>query len=489
MRTNNKFKILIILFNIFLLIFIFTSCTKINNDDEQVEIICPTEEFSVNEYIQSNMILQKETDNYITGTAEPKVKIFVDLINNKEKTIVSLSTITDKDGNWEILLEAPDNTKINYTLSIYDSFKKYIKKYENIYFGNVIIILGEKMFFNKVVDEKFDISNYSNLRICDSNGKWHQNNSDIFSLLLTGFMVQLYDKMENSIVGFVDLSFESASIGAFLNKKILKENSDLETYNNNVFELLDDDDSRKHTYQNAEIYDSYINNFFKVSCYGVISYLGTTDYNSGIDFENNDNLFAKSMSLFIKNLSENFIWKNFIVIESPSISNETNSTKIDNIALLRNAQSTAAYYNNGIILPIYELGNNYSTEAEQNIFIKNLVNLVSNRLLTNLKTPSYANLIIKDDEIIIEFSNCIQLNEIEMITNFKICKKNGDDITNLYEYYIIDNRIIISKVLESADFSNITILYNFQADIKSGNLYNEDAQAVNPFIIILEGEG
>lgn len=485
MKTNNFQKILLIFGNFLLLLVMLMSCTP-NNNDDIINVVSPTKDFVVDDYIQSNMVLQKAANNYFHGTAEPNVKIIVDLINENNKTIISESTITDKNGNWEVYLKAPDNIKSEYTISIYDSFNKYNKTYDNILFGNVFVILGEQMFFNKHIS--VDKEKLTNLNICGNDGKWYNSNNENFYPLLTNFMVELYEKMENSIVGFINLTFESASLGSFINKKILEENSDLKTYNRSVYELLIDDDSRKHTYNNSEIYNTYLNDFKMINCHSVITYFGITDYYSGINFELNANLFAKSMSLFLKDLKNNFQWKKLLVIESPSISNDSENIKIDNIALLRNAQSTASFYNNGMILPLYELGDSYEKETDYNNFVMNLTNLVSKRLLSNQDTPSYANLIIKKDEIIIEINNCVQLEELESINNFKICNKNGDDVTYLYDYYIIDNQIIISTISKDVDLNNITILYNFKADICDGNLRNEDAQVVNPFIIILEGD-
>lgn len=463
------------------------SCTPNHPKDEDIIIISPTKEFTVNSYIQSDMVLQKNVTIDFNGTSDPNVEIIIDITNSKNQIVSTGKTLTDKNGNWELSISSPDNNKLEYSISIYDSFKKYIKKYENIVFGTVITIFGEKMFFNEPTSD-YEISKYYNVRICSKEGTWYQSSDHEFTNYITTFINQFILKNDDTFMGFIDLSFESASIGSFLKKEILENNSDLKTYNNAVYELLLDDDKRNITYANSELYDKYLAKFVDVKCNSLITYQGMTDYYSGIGFNKNSELYSKSLSILLKDLKNNFNYKKLLVIETPSISYSDNISDINDIALLRAAQSTAAYYNNGIIVPIYELGNDYQIETDRANFVSRLVNIISNKIFTNRNTPSYANLIITEEEIIIEISNCLQLNEVEYINNFKIHKINGEDVTSAYRYYINDNRIFIRKEDESAEFSNISILYNFQADISEGNLYNEENEMVNPFIIVLESD-
>lgn len=471
-----------------LLLILSVGCTsnKTNNDDD-LEIISPTKEFIVDKYIQDGMMLQKNSTNHFSGTADPNVKIIVDIKNAKNQIVSTESCVTDKNGNWNLDISAPDNNKQVYMVSIYDSYKKYIKEYTDIVFGNIIVVLGENMFFNSNTTE-YNIKKYDNIRICSKDGEWYKSSYSNYINNLTFFIDELVSNSNDTTIGIINVSFKSTQIGAFLKEEILENNSDLKTYNKAVYELLLDDDTHNVTYENSEIYSKYLSNFKNVKCHSLITYQGMTDYISGIDFNKNSQLYAKSLSILLNDLKNNFCYKELLVIESPSIKYNESTIKIDDIALLRSAQSTAAYYNEGIIVPTYELGNDYESEKEINEFTTKLVKILVGKLFSNRNTPSYANLIINDDEIIIEISNCIQLNEVDNINNFKIVKINGDDVTSNYRYYVTDNRIVIYKADESADFSNISILYNFQADIREGNLYNEENEMVNPFIIVLESD-
>lgn len=473
----------------FLLLLIFSVGCKSNktNNDDDIEIVSPTKEFIVDQYIQDGMMLQKNSTNYFSGTAEPNVKIIVDIKNTKDQIVSTESCVTDNDGNWNVSISAPDNNKQVYIVSIYDSYRQYIKEYKDIVFGNIIVILGENMFFNTNKTD-YDIKKYDNVRICSKDGIWCKNSDNNYINNLTLFIDELVKNSNDTMLGIIDLSFKSTQIGAFLKKEIIENNSDLETYNKAVYELLLDDDMQNVTYENSEIYSKYLTKFKNVKCHSLITYQGMTDYISGIDFNKNSGLYAKSLSILLNDLKNNFYYKELLVIESPSIKYNENTVKIDDIALLRSAQSTAAYYNDGIIVPTYEFGNDYESEKEINEFTAKLVKTLVGKLFLNRNTPSYANLILTQDEIIIEISNCIQLNEVEYINNFKIVKVNGDDITSNYRYYITDNRIVIYKTDELAEFNNISILYNFQADISEGNLYNEENEMVNPFIIVLESD-
>ncbi len=489
MRTNKPSNLLILVILIGLLSFLMISCTvgDEGNDDSSI-VVSPTEAFVVNEYIQDNMILQKNASNYFSGQAEPQVKIIIDIKNSKNQVVSTASTITDKSGNWQVKVDSPENGKSSYNVLIYDSFNKYKKEYQNIVFGNLFVIIGEQMFFNTKVATP-SIDKYQNIRLCSKEGIWYQNTDPKFANQVTTLIDRLVDKADGSITGFIDLTFQSTSIGSFMKNALFDREPDLREYNTAVYELLSENDERESTYHNSELAETYLNKFFKVNCHTLITYQGLTDYYSGIDFGAYAQKYAKSLSIFLKDLKNNFNYKNLLVIETPSITYDESIPNINNIALLRDAQSTAAYYNNGKIIPTYKFGNNYQDEVGIHNFTVNLVNHLFSRISSASKTPSYANLIIKKDELIIEINNCFQLEEVDEINNFLIYDQNGQVVNDKYQYYVVDNYIVVRAIDDLSTIKDISLIfYNFQADISMGNLYNEENEMVNPFKIVIESE-
>lgn len=485
MKIANTNKLVIFIFiSCFLMLFGY-SCTPSKTSTDEEDTIMATRDFSVDQYVQDKMVFQKDSINYINGKAEPNVKIIVEIVNSKKQVVVSASTITSESGDWQISFPFPEGHSGLFTLKVMDSHQKYVKEYQDIVFGDLVVLVGEQLFFNQKISD-YSKEDAKTIRICSKEGKWYTNNDSDFQNYYTFFMNQYALKFD-SVIGFIDLTFDSTSIGSFLKKEIIEKENDLNTYNKTVYELLIEKDERDTTYQNCELYYLFISKFQDIACKSLISYQGMTDFESGIDFSINSLNYAKSYSLFLKDLKNNFCYENLLVIETPSMINDDLKNHYRNIPLLREAQSTGAYYNKGIIVPTYNFGNQYHTETEISVFTKNLINVLYDKQINNKLTPSYANLIIRDDEILIEISNCTQLEELETINNFQIFNKDGNLITEDYDYYVVDNRIII-KVNDFSINDISVILYNFQTDISNGNLLNEESQIVNPFKIVIKGE-
>lgn len=119
-----KIKIMKILSKIYLAVFIVLGILPLNA------------KIKMSPYYADNMMFQRDAPIKFKGTATPKTKVGVILKEQKQQVEV------DKDGKWEITLEAMPASKEPVDIQIYEG-SKCVKTIKNVLFGDIWVLGGQ----------------------------------------------------------------------------------------------------------------------------------------------------------------------------------------------------------------------------------------------------------------------------------------------------------------------------------------------------------
>lgn len=335
------------------------------------------------------------------------------------------------------------------------------------------------------------------LAIYDKDGIWYFSEDEKFLEKLTSFGYYLASNLfdEEMPIALILGNYMNAQLGAWVSSNLINQNSEFNRYFEQVYELLMESDefSPQDIYSNHYLYDNFLIKLKNITVSNVIWYQGETDLASGIGFNSMSMIYAKILSFFIRELHQVMNIKKTLILQTPSISNDLISDLAYEyeVAFLREAQATAAYFNQQLVLATYSLGNDYQ--------VTDIAKLCGKIISSDgeIVSPSYANLIITETKIIIEFSNSKELNKVDEINNLKILDSANNLLNKDLIIEVENNQIIITRAFKKIDetgkliyvkYNISTIMYNYELDIASGNLINENNIAVVPFKILINIE-
>ena len=250
--------------------------------------------------LQSNMVLQQQSEVKLWGWANPGEGIKVKLSWQKEKIPVVAGSL----GRWEVKIKTG---KAGDPVSILLKGKKNKIKLENILFGEVWLCSGQsnmeftlKMLggwdseFYKEGKDDFIHNDYSDIRLFtvkrntanepedDCTGEWkHASLASVeeFSAIAFFYGRQLYKKLKVPI-GLINTSWGGTRAEAWINPDLIETSVDLEFYRF--------DSTRNYRSHDipGSLFNGMINPLLNYNIKGVIWYQGEANRNDAMHYKN-----------------------------------------------------------------------------------------------------------------------------------------------------------------------------------------------------------
>lgn len=435
----------------------------------------PTKPFIVDDYYQSNAIIQQKKDFKLTGTSEPGVVLKASLYNSKNRLIDQNYGVVLPDETWKITLEAPVASFETYRIEICDMDLLYQVDLDNLLFGEVWLLIGEG-FINQsgTLQQPYD----SSLRFFEQkieSGVWLKEDITKINLFSYHFALKIRQAY-NLPVGIILAQVGSAHLDAWLNPKLIENPSIFnftELVTRDVFEPYD---------KQSFLYQQKIEPISKVNINGVIFHQGITDIldkivNPKLYFQ----LYAKTLTHLMEDLFHLFLDEaEFYLIQEPS-------ADIDNIVYLRNAQATGSfYYTYTTIIPTYDFIDDNGLSQEDIMLIAERTSLSARtktyRERNNYLAPVYTNLIISKNKIEIEFTNITRFDKINVIETL-IIKDIFDEVMDDVKIEFDKNWLVINFEPHLYDLVG-SISYAMEKDATTANLKSNGIPTI-PFKIII----
>lgn len=482
---KNKFAIV--------LIFILTMClVSCREEDQPVYEI--KSDFTVSNHIKSDYLYQQSSTLLITGECEVGGTIIASLYSHVGAEVSKSSVVVDNSGKYEIILNTPTGSFTEYTLEVRDYHNKYVKKYENILFGEVHLLLGDYLInsnFTVVSEQKEENDYFYFLDYTNPTNKFVTVNYDSTDDSFVSNLYQIlsstnkYNKMP---IGFVSLVFEKTLLEEWLPLDYAKKSSSVVSFLESTGKYYE---NPHHVGQMSYVVNNLLSNLYNYSFNDITLSLGVNEFNDfygKYDSSNFYNAYAKMLLNVLRNIENRFYNYNELSLI------QANSNSVNNINELRNIQSQVSnYFSELLLIPTYDLEN-----TETNTFN----NLVANRyydIVYGKKVISeYANHFIDENEHIVT----IELSKSTLFEfnfdNLKIYDENGnlltldeDKIKGRFNQIIIDLSydVIIDEeqTSEEVNFYSISKIEYAQDDIVEGNvIYNTNDLPLIPFVILFE---
>ena len=482
---------------IFLLLITILSislCSCKPNDDKYAKLKTP---FTVDSHISSNFIYQQDSKLKITGECIENGKIIATLYNENEIAVSTSYGIGNKNGKYEIELETPKGSFTEYSLVLHDNNNRFFSSYYEILFGEVTLLLGDKIINDRMPKELSE-STLDSLEnklfiydVTQANSNWI---SKFNVYKVSDFIYSYYSilnktaKYKNMPIAFMNVVFDKTNIIEWLPQEEVKNNSTVLNYLQNTNQYFE------NSYESGQM--SYICNnllptIYNYSYSSIIYSSGVNDFIEFSNSENSDihyNNYSKLLLMALKNINNNvYNYGSFSMIQSPS-------QNIDKIGLLRNIQSKVSkYIKNIIFIPTYDFVNSKdSTVASQTV--ERYYQIINGRKAIS----DVANVIKKYEDstlttIIIEFNNT---NKIDFdLNSLVISDKNGQIIKLESNKVTTDNHLLIidlsydektygnPDILEKKYYEITTISYGCDEIFNKKVILNDYNLPILPFYI------
>lgn len=423
-----------------------------------------TKDFFVNQHLANNAVYQASNFLEISGKAENGVVIVMTLLDYRGFVVEKLYDITDNNGNWKILLNTPKLSDKNYTIKITDSKAIFKKEYTNIRFGEVWLVLGDRIEESVPTDtsDSEQETNENQMFYIDGTWKVASDTVSVFGMKLIQQMIAQNHALAKSPIAIVFATANSYSNAySWLSKDIIDSRLSIKKY-------LESNDLYKEDILNgiendmAYYYETKLREIEKFSFTKIIWNQGIKDY---IDMQNQNAKFEYDYSQILFNLFSELegifsTATNILVLQEAS-------NFIEGSEQLRKIQNNVcSYFSKCKIITTYDLNvvvKKGTTEIVEKEDIKqytqdeleiqgfHLDALCERIVLISMNTnvASVCNILqIYNDtkdvtSIKLIFDNDVRFDiiDIEKIRGLEFFDENNEKIT--LEYTFVDNQIII----------------------------------------------
>ena len=467
------------------------------NQTTQIPVgVIPTEKFTIIEYVADSAVYQAESNLEISGTAQTGVVMVASLYDSKNDLVQQVYTDTNKEGVWKLSLTTPSGSNKNYKLKIADSNNTFFEVFDEIKFGEVWTVLGDKLDVYTEEENNFN-TDYNKMVYVDS--KWldisKSNNQFVNELL-----IKMSKKNKNDIpVGVILVESEDSHIYQWLSKDAINSRNYVKSFL--IENKLYVENNANITENDMTYYDlRYLSKISGMSTKNIIWNQGLADtkYINNTTGDVFNNVYFQMLYTFITSLEYNFnVINNIYILQAES-------KNIQNIDKLRDIQSKiSSYFGKCDLIPTYDL--NYLEKSLDNdyevivkaIEITSLMDRIINYDTLHIKTPCLENFvaIYNEENVVVKyvlnFENVSSFDKTSQITGLIFYDENGDEIELSYD--IEGNKIIIdlSDAKEEDTVSYVVlskITYGISEIIYDNDLKTEEIPVI-PFKIILNRRG
>lgn len=466
-RLTMKFMKITLLFIIVTIGFFTTSCDVTPKSD-----VVAKEDFTINEFVQDDMIISHNSTLSINGQSEKGVKISASIIDSSNKVIKSASCIVDDEGNYSISLKTPKSSKNLYTLKLDDGVHTH--SYENIQFGIVFIILGNDI--PNISDEiTFTEDETKLIGIYESKlSDWGNINDSSLNNTYKSLIKTFCDKYNNPI-GIYNLTMEECYLYEFLSKDYIDNHNNIYKY----MELIDALDNENLSL----IYKKYSSLMNMTHFDGMIFHQGLDEYSKYHDLTNFEMLYNYTLVSLFNNYVGSYNDCDYYLIQE-GYNNDTEYS--DFINDLRISQ---AYPANQIVsanlIPLFDCYEEVEGEVllNEKQYIDRLANLITSLTFNDkniYEASAISDVIVTAESIKLSFSLKSNIIDVDEIYGLEVVDHNGNSV----EYtYSIENNYINIYLSEDVETDIITIKYGQLEDLYNCNLYTDNNMPIIPFSV------
>lgn len=472
-----------------------------------------TKDFIVDDYIVDNAIYQSNHQLQVSGQAENGVVIIMKLLDSRGSKVEQGYSMTDNNGNWNIVINTPKISDKNYTLLISDSQGKFKKEYNNIRFGEVWLVTGDeiKSSNDDENDEYFEEFDSNKMFFID--GKWQKASSklSVFGCeLIQSISENNKGLARNPIAIVFATSSQISNAYAWLSKDIIDSRTSIKKNLENR-QLYKNDLSNLKENEMSYFYETELKKIEKLSFNKIIWNQGIKDF---LDIQDNSSRFEFEYSQIIYTLFTEF--ERMFPSNSGIMVLQESSNFIEGTEKLRKAQiNICDYFSNCKVVTTYDLNiivekasNKIVTHKEvsnyerDSLEIKGLdLELLASRIvaLTDIenKVATIHNVlqVYNEEKQIISIKLIFDYNvrfdrvDNEEITGLEFTNEKGEVIDLEYEF--IDNQIIIylTEIMVTNEIQEelITTIHQIskisyaQKDFIYDNNISAFGIAINPF--------
>lgn len=483
------------------LILLITGCGFNINLDPYKNGKKPENDFTLNEILNNNMIIQQNKSFSIKGISEKGVVLTATIYDQEGDVITQAITIAGDEGEFELKLTGIQGSNNRYRLEVSDGLHTH--KFRNIMFGEVWMIAGEVTIPDEYVDES-DEANLDNIKFIkyyDKKLSWFDY-EDAFDIseniksLATYLNVKL-----NMPIAIIDGTLDECNADAWLPKKIAANYSTIKKFLLSINRYNASKNTISNKNELGSMYNTYVDAISEFDIAGII-------WNQGItDFENynqeNSGTFVTSYSYLLLQ----------IFTEMNNVFNDIDIYCIQDCAStesfasqLRHAQAIPSYQLNNVeLITTYDSFEIIEEEIEEELildeeieeeqisyqfsiekYMMRILDTVYQCTYTgneDYQAPSFNEVLTNDNIIRISFSCNALLNLKDELYGLNIY---GNDEKIEFNYQLLNNTIIITLELEEdvkLKDLDLLISYGFVEDLYRCNLKSENGIPVIPFEI------
>jgi hypothetical protein len=490
----------------------------------------PLMDFTVNEMIRNQTILEEKKDFLISGTAEEGVVIVAKVIDSKSNTILMGYSSADTEGVWSIKFKAPAGSFKEYQIVIQDSSAKFVKNYYHVQFGKVWGLFGDG-FIHESSSNNNSSSNsvvaIQNFSVYDVEQKKFLESTKA----LSDFELSLGEELSSHIdmpLLLIRQTVETSVIEQWLPEDLCKNYKVVTTLR----------DYREEKISTSDKYNelSFLKDY---SLEGIVWHQGCSEQDTlKSDVQESEFFFTYKnvLALFLDEYTRMFQTStNLYLIQEPSQESSTS------LGYLRNAQAISSYnlslvhlilsfdcyevlqdsskdetnndFNEGLLPSIEpEASSDESEKTPEGIMeepieeeetlnittdFERIVKRIYQSYALNSDVTAYSKVILNYSEdnvlskVTIVFSSRIRLTGAE-VENLIVKSMDGTvlpvDITVGRDYLILDleikNTDDVEKTEDKVEYYSIaTIEYAFENIVKNCNLYDESGNPIVPFVV------
>ena len=501
-------------------------------------------DFTIDEVITDNMVLQRNEATIISGNAVSSIEVELDFCGQHKK-------VRSNNGRWEISLE-PMKAGGPYTMMV--KTKDIEKTIDNILIGDVYIAAGQSniQFMLKESlggDEEIERSDYPYIRYYDvpkieyedeketipnlDKGQWticNPNNSKEYSAIAYYFAKSIY-KNTNIPIGIIGCNSGGTSIACWMDHEYLVRNENIkevywDKYNSVIFNLTDEEENKRnkeyekrfneyqkrleeYTKENPNmtlgevkkqvghtpwpppigrkaflrpcgLYNTMFKKINKFKVRAVLWYQGEED-------TQNSGLYKELLELLIENWRRDLVNNNlpFIIVQLPSYEDDKPNK---DWAVVRNAQLLVAKNDESSDIVIsFDCGERYNIHPINKKDVGERIALLVREKFYNENvnghSPIYKEIKVDKEKIIISFDN-VKENELIVKDGGEL---EGFRISEDGEKFIgAVAEIKCNKVIIKNDFGNkLKIVRYAWFNYGNVNLYGVNGLPASPFQIEL----
>lgn len=479
-----------LIFLCMILLTLLVGCDITNRTEPEKEGKVPTNDFTIDEYYQDGAIIQQQKDFVIKGESEEGVLIKATLYDQNGYIVKQLSDIVDAKGNYQITMPAPEASFNEYHLLITDSV--HTKKIEHLLFGEVWMLMGERMATVEREVAEDATSGLMFLKNTNIGLLWCDETSNLVYNLAIDLGHKLLKKL-NVPVAIVDATLLSGHADAWLNRDVASKHKVILNY----LTKLGRDTLLENDHINADepgsMYSSYLEPLKDHAFKGMWWSQGQSDFQDLTEEEYQQTSYTYSY-LITQIFSDSIFSENSL--EFFTIQEDYEQKAYSNA--LRSAQATCAYQlNNMGIIPTYDLveitpdeenpENDPTISFDYDGYVDRIYDITyenAYRAKKNYFAPAYVNIVANQENITISFNTGVVIEKVDEIKSLMVIDSKGEKIE--YEFSITSNYLYLTLDLteEQLEAGNeYTISYAQDEALYLGNLKATTGIPVLPFII------